>query len=1255
MAAPLPPDLVVDPSAPPDVMNDPQYAPRPGGGEDGTGEPDTCRICRGEGSDAEPLFHPCKCSGSIKHVHQDCLMEWLSHSQKKYCELCKTPFRFTKLYSPNMPQHLPTGVFFRRSVVHSMRHLGTWLRFCLVLTVWLGCLPYVIRQVWRLLFWFSDGGWPPRYMDIDAVRNASQIWELALEHAQYLTENGTTPATPFHAAPTTPASEGSIWTLLMRFSETMNISESDPLLAGLFKSLYYGLGIPVQRIPPDQASNASVPSAIIGSPVAPQSSSLLSTTPYLSNMTRNPYVNRLIVTVAEGYIITLLVVISFILIFLIREWVVQQQFGANLRAGFNQDVAAERPRERDQPAPEEPAPVNVPEARDLGQRPMARPRRRNIQFEDPEVGAPRRAAPRDALPAPENAEGSRQQRPAPIRDALTPASEIQRQLTEEPRMAEEFLAIWRRADGDPQEVLRIIEEENKADEMRYWVNAMKTLQPRLPQDDPQRPRVGPGEASTTINGAGSRTDRIKLSEPKPESSGGDGAGAKEGSDHGSTSSDSWENIPGSTYNPAEESVTANTHEPISTPRPHNYDLSSDKGKEREAHGGEFQPTSHQPENRWNAPIQPIQFESPGSSISRPRAVSDGPKLKDNISPLANNNWSFKNLPDTENRDKSHPPFPPPFENAKLAPNFQSFSYSTRPDANGSIPTDPPEGSDVWRAELRPSKGIEESREHELTPKVLAPPQMEPEPYGPVTIRHQDGTERTYANWDEVFDANPLSGPGEDSDHDEHVPEPPFRQDTPPADPPEQAVARPAEPQGILENVADWLWGGVDDRRPDEDANGEHNDDDLAADPRFAAGDGNPFEQGDFAEQDREVAEAAIAAGIDPNDPDAIDEAEDFDGIMELIGMRGPLFSLAQNALFSAFLLALTVAFGVWIPYNIGRVTLLLAANPGPAFKLPLRLVFWWAAFLQDLAATILGFVSYCFIFILLLPVRLWNAVIPGTLSLDEGFGWANTALRVSNDAVDRILHGTVDSLLNFKDSDIFTFSAASHESLLTLGSLVKSGLASIGQILAYPFIGGFSLTLSGIWNFLVSILQGAWQLIWAVPRFLMKPDSWVISLEVSKRATPLNPELSAWNGVDRFWATLAGYTTLCTLGALYVKKGTPFSTGQVGREWEATVIDILHQAGGVLKVILIISIEMLVFPLYCGLLLDAALLPLFDNATIMSRVQFTLSSPLTSVFVHWFVGTCYMFHFALFVSMCRKIMRKGVLCKHSPPPQSGIC
>ena len=98
-------------------------------------EPDTCRICRGEGSPDEPLFYPCKCSGSIKYVHQDCLMEWLSHSQKKHCELCKTPFRFTKLYDPNMPPVLPSFVFFSHMAKYLFGNLLVWLRAALVASV----------------------------------------------------------------------------------------------------------------------------------------------------------------------------------------------------------------------------------------------------------------------------------------------------------------------------------------------------------------------------------------------------------------------------------------------------------------------------------------------------------------------------------------------------------------------------------------------------------------------------------------------------------------------------------------------------------------------------------------------------------------------------------------------------------------------------------------------------------------------------------------------------------------------------------------------------------------------------------------------------------------------------------------------------------------------------------------------------------------------------------------------------------------
>uniref|UniRef100_A0A3P9K971 E3 ubiquitin-protein ligase MARCHF6 n=1 Tax=Oryzias latipes TaxID=8090 RepID=A0A3P9K971_ORYLA len=58
-------------------------------------EADICRVCRSEGTQDKPLYHPCVCTGSIKFIHQECLLQWLKHSRKEYCELCKHRFAFT--------------------------------------------------------------------------------------------------------------------------------------------------------------------------------------------------------------------------------------------------------------------------------------------------------------------------------------------------------------------------------------------------------------------------------------------------------------------------------------------------------------------------------------------------------------------------------------------------------------------------------------------------------------------------------------------------------------------------------------------------------------------------------------------------------------------------------------------------------------------------------------------------------------------------------------------------------------------------------------------------------------------------------------------------------------------------------------------------------------------------------------------------------------------------------------------------------
>jgi hypothetical protein len=64
-APPLPRRRVPSPS--------PRRQPRPAPAQ-------VCRICRMGASRDDPLYWPCRCSGSIKYVHQQCLLDWLRHS-----------------------------------------------------------------------------------------------------------------------------------------------------------------------------------------------------------------------------------------------------------------------------------------------------------------------------------------------------------------------------------------------------------------------------------------------------------------------------------------------------------------------------------------------------------------------------------------------------------------------------------------------------------------------------------------------------------------------------------------------------------------------------------------------------------------------------------------------------------------------------------------------------------------------------------------------------------------------------------------------------------------------------------------------------------------------------------------------------------------------------------------------------------------------------------------------------------------------
>ncbi|ORD94369.1 MARH6 [Enterospora canceri] len=66
-----------------------------------------CKICHEEQEDVEPLFHPCKCKGSMKFIHDTCLREWIKGSKEPSCGICGHKFTFKSVYKENTPKRLP--------------------------------------------------------------------------------------------------------------------------------------------------------------------------------------------------------------------------------------------------------------------------------------------------------------------------------------------------------------------------------------------------------------------------------------------------------------------------------------------------------------------------------------------------------------------------------------------------------------------------------------------------------------------------------------------------------------------------------------------------------------------------------------------------------------------------------------------------------------------------------------------------------------------------------------------------------------------------------------------------------------------------------------------------------------------------------------------------------------------------------------------------------------------------------------------
>ncbi|MCJ1283514.1 hypothetical protein MMC26_002844 [Xylographa opegraphella] len=1216
----------------PDIMNDPTYQTNSKGKENSSDELDTCRICRGEGSTNEPLFYPCKCSGSIKFVHQGCLMEWLSHSQKKHCELCKTSFRFTKLYHPQMPSTVPLPIFLRQAAVHTFRSFLTWARWHLVLFVWLGWVPWCMRTVWRGLFWIGDGGW----VDWTEIQKKSTI--TAQEQLEKLMTSATSFASPVgltsnnaaatHVASVIPEVLPSKWASLT-VGQTQSFSGVEPRIFRFTKKLLRGIFY--QKWSGSVFLDSTASQNITG-PIrlSLRSPSLLSDLNFLGTLTRWPMINNLIIDVLEGQLITLLVVVAFVLIFLIREWVVQQQPAINMGEAFNAAVVAVEGREAEEPVqlqignpnieqgPEVAAQGDNDNANGNGMPPPAGARRARLlaiprparRLRIPPGGPDREdnGMPPTDEPAevtgPEGPSGislspansSMPERPRsvsdagpstifqrpvmPTRDALACATEIQRTMEEHTRASGQdwpginvFMDIWNRAESKPSGVLRIIRDEGREEELGWIVLAMRRLQSADSED-------ALGNESHEANGSSLLTTEGPSSEQQSDAS-----------------NESWQVV---------EDVACT--------------------------------------NRSTSPT--TEHPSACDALQEQQMPLLKPESQDHL------NMAYEALDTTDDTIENN--------------NHDTPGHSHRTTSNtGTANTDVaildniPEIPTIHDESLRRLESHQNEQQQisqqELPDDSVRNSSEEP----PRTIRLSDITDISDGSMNGIPELIQSTPSQQDLDSS-HTPDPSMSSNTT-----TEVASAAIGAQSLTETVMEWLWGGTAQAGLPPEDQGE-DDEHVVRDVQEEA----PFvhmAQGQLVlhggndihnvGQDPEVLRAAAEAGLDPNDAEAIDDGEDLEGVMELIGMQGPIAGLVQNGMFSAVLISLTVFFGIWIPYIAGKLFLVFLANPiSLLVKLPLR----WASTIADFIIDTCVFVAACAFYWTDTVIR-WiispvGLLVPFLARINSNSALSATAWSYGSAASERLVKMFESTSDSFVESDIPAFSIIAHESLkkaeqrlteFTVGSVtLMRNMTSIQSNqtvsvqeswnqLAHIVLVGFSEVLSLINRKTLNAVKMAPSLLSINPLR--------ISLDIPQRTQPLDYSLASWNTRDRIVAIFLGYVSFTIAGALYLRIRAVFQDKRDPDQAQGTFVDILNQAAGVMKVILIIGIEMIVFPLYCGLLLDGALLPLFDNASVLSRIRFTMDSPYTSIFIHWFVGTCYMFHFALFVAMCREIMRTGVL------------
>ena len=127
--------------------------------------------------------------------------------------------------------------------------------------------------------------------------------------------------------------------------------------------------------------------------------------------------------------------------------------------------------------------------------------------------------------------------------------------------------------------------------------------------------------------------------------------------------------------------------------------------------------------------------------------------------------------------------------------------------------------------------------------------------------------------------------------------------------------------------------------------------------------------------------------------------------------------------------------------------------------------------------------------------------------------------------------------------------------------------------------------------------------------------SYLVNLYSLQRAVSLHlatsPALS-----DKIWCMLIGYGTVATAIAAVALAGE-LNIGRIS----TTLLEGIRHHALFLKLAIFMGVELILFPLVIGLIIDLCTIPLFEGATITSGLRYMRDSPFGAIFVSWLTGT----------------------------------